>query len=80
MNPLEREFHRSSTISIEEPERLLGTFLGRANYCHGNQNGAKPWVSEKVHCCGYWVYRSQSLSCLLFLCITDYCPAEGLRG
>ena len=43
-------------------------------------NGAKLWVSEKVHYCGYWVYRSQSLSCLLFLCITDYSPAEGLKG
>ena len=27
---------------------------------------------EEAHCCGYWVSPSQSLSCLLFLCITEY--------
>jgi hypothetical protein len=39
--------------------------------------GAKPWVLVKAHCCGYWASPSQSLSCLLFLCITDYRPAHG---
>ena len=44
----------------------------------GETNGAEPWVLEEAHYCGYWASRFQSLSCLLFLCITDYCLAEGL--
>ncbi len=42
-------------------------------------NGESSWDLEEAHYCGYWVSPSQSLSCLLFLCITN-CKRLGEGG
>jgi hypothetical protein len=64
---------------LKIPSQLIssGNFLRLSELFVEETEGAKPWVSEKAHYCGYWASRSPSLSCLLFLCITDNGPADG---
>jgi hypothetical protein len=64
--------------NLEIPSQLTsGNFFRLSELFVEETEGAKPWVSEKAHCCSYWASRSRSLSCLLYLCITDNGPADG---